>query len=108
MSTAAAPPPAPSTESDTTTWFSRIFELTARASTSWFGLVAGYFAALLSAIVAYQKLEDPLKGKPSWVRPALALAPLAAVLLFHTLPATIDQRRRRRLKEISGELKLLA
>src|SRR4051794_29999614 len=108
MSTAAAPspnPPLPSTESENTTWCGRVLELTTRAATSWFGLVAGYFAALLGAILAYQKLEEPLKGQPWWVRPVVAVAPLAAVLLFHTLPAILDQRRRRRLKEISGELK---
>jgi hypothetical protein len=91
--------------SDTPTWFSRIFELTARLGTSWFGLVAGYFTALLSAILVYQRLEEPLEGKPWWVRPVLALVPLAVVFFGHTIPALIDQRRRGRLKEVSGELK---
>jgi hypothetical protein len=105
MSATVNPPPAPPVQSDSTTWFSRIFELTARVGTSWFGLVAGYFATLLSAVLAYQKLEGPLKGTRPWVRPAFALSSVVAVLLFHTLPASIDQWRRRRLKEISGELK---
>jgi hypothetical protein len=76
-----------------------------RIGASWFGLVAGYFAALGAALFAYQKLEEPLKGTPWWVRPLVAVAPLVFVFFGHTVPALIDQRRRRRLKEISGELK---
>jgi hypothetical protein len=49
----------------------------------------------------YQKLE----GTPGWVRSLVALGPLAVVLFGHTIPVLIDQRRRRRLKEVSGELK---
>jgi hypothetical protein len=80
-------------------------ELTAHVATSWFGLATAYFAALAGAVVAYQKLEEPLKGTPSWVRPVLAVAPLLLVLSLHGLPTVIGQRRRRRLTELSGDLK---
>jgi hypothetical protein len=106
MSTAATPTPASTTaETSSTTLLGRIIEATARVGTSWFGLLAGYFAALGAALFAYQKLEEPLKGTPWWVRPLLAVAPLAFVFFGHTVPALIDQRRRKRLKEISGDLK---
>jgi len=79
--------------------------MTARIATSWFGLAFGYFAALSGTVLAYQKLEDPLKGTPHWLRPALVLLPLLFVFFAHTLPTLLDSYRRRRLGEIKGELK---
>src|SRR5690242_7602774 len=84
---------------------SRLVETTTRIATSWFGLAVGYFAALSGTVFAYQKLEEPLKGMPRWLRPALVLLPLLFVFFVHTLPTLVDSYRRRRLGEIKGELK---
>ncbi|MFL6312808.1 MAG: hypothetical protein ACJ71W_11975 [Terriglobales bacterium] len=65
----------------------------------------GYFAALSGTVLAYQKLEEPLKGTPPWLRPALVLLPLFFVFFVHTLPTLLDSYRRRRLGEIKGDMK---
>jgi hypothetical protein len=101
MSTAET---SPASEADSPTLLGRLIELTARVGASWFGLIAGYFAALGAALLAYQKLEEPLKRTPWWVRPLVAVAPLMVVFFGHTIPALLDQGRRRRLIEVSGEL----
>src|SRR5262245_38369275 len=88
-----------------TTLLTQLFEGTIRAATSWFGLVVGYFAAISAAVIAYDKLGEPLKAMPPWVRPATVILPLIFVLAFHTIPTLIDQRRRRRLAQITGDLK---
>ncbi len=97
--------PSAASEADSPTLLRRVIELTASVGTSWFGLIAGYFAALGAALLAYQKLEEPLKGTPWWVRPLVALTPLMVVFFGHTIPALLDQRRRQRLREVAGEIK---
>jgi hypothetical protein len=79
--------------------------MTARIATSWFGLAVGYLAAFSGAVLAFQKLEEPLKDWPRWVRLGLVISPLVLAFFVHTLPALLDSYRRRRLGEIKGELK---
>jgi hypothetical protein len=73
-------------------------------SNVWFS-VGGYLATFAAALFAYVALDQTLEGKPVWLRPAVALTPLALVLFGHTIPALIEQRRRIRLKVETGDLK---
>lgn len=108
MATAGSSPLPPSSDPDPEgrgTLLHRLLRRTVRIVNSWFGLFVAYFAAFSGAILAFQKLEEPLKGYPRWMRLALVLLPLVLAFLVHTLPATLDSYRRRHLNEIKGELK---
>lgn len=82
----------------------RVVDLTARAATSWIGLLTAYIGAVSAAVYAFRKLAEPLAGWPLWARVALVAALPVLVFAFHTIPALVEQRRKRRLSEITGTL----
>jgi internalin A len=89
---------------DVTTPLDRALSLTSRSATSSLGQVAAYMGAFTAAMVALQKLPEPLKSAPLWQRGAFVSAPLLLALVFHTIPTLVEQRRRKRLTEITGHL----
>jgi hypothetical protein len=104
---APSPPADPRSSSGTdatTTRLSRAIDLTSRLATSWVGIVTAYAGAVTAAVFAFQKLNEPLRGTSIWIRAALVSAVPFAVLVFHTIPVLIEQRRRKRLTEITGQL----
>jgi len=99
------PPPAASADTGAaTTGLGRAIDLTARLATSWVGLLTAYAGAVLAAVVAFQKLKEPLSGVPLWARFAIVAALPVLALVFHTIPALVEQRRKKHLTEITGSL----
>src|SRR5207244_495420 len=84
------------------TLLARVVDVTARAATSWIGLLTAYVGAVTAAVIAFRKLAEPLVGWPVWARVALVAALPVLVFAFHTVPTLIEQRRKRRLSEITG------
>jgi len=80
-----------------------VFEVVAKLATSWVGLLTAYAGAITAAVLAFQKLQEPLKGLPVWLRAALVAALPLLALVFHVIPSLIEQRRKR-LIEITGHL----
>jgi Leucine-rich repeat (LRR) protein len=76
-----------------------------RVANSWLGLVAAYATAVGAVILAFSKKPEILQGLPIWLQTLVFLSPFLLVLIFHTIPQLIDQRRRRMLTEIHGSLK---
>ncbi len=86
------------------TLLTRVVDLTARAATSWIGLLTAYVGAVTAAIIAFQKLADPLASWPTWSRVTLVAALPVLVFATHTIPTVVEQQRKKRLSEISGTL----
>src|SRR5215468_2678045 len=108
MGTATSPAagmPSASEAESAKTGISRAVDITARLATSWLGLLAGYAGAVTAAIVAFQKSAEPLKEWPFWARIALVFSIPLIILAFHTIPTLIEQRRKKKLTEITGNLK---
>src|SRR5947208_1551022 len=82
----------------------RLFDLTIQLATSQVGQITGYFAAVWAAVVAFQKLADPLKDTPTWLRAALIFSIPFLVLVFQSIPAFLEQQRKKRLTQITGNL----
>jgi hypothetical protein len=82
----------------------RVFEVVAKVATSWVGLLTAYAGAITAAVFAFQKLQEPLKDLPVWLRAALVAALPVLALVFHVIPSLIEQRRKKRLTEITGQL----
>src|SRR5271157_5150989 len=105
---AANPAPAPTAAAgaaDTAaTGLGRAIERALGLAKSWVGLLTAYVVAVTAAVYAFQKFAEPLKGRPFWILVSLFAAPLVFVLLFHAIPELVDQRRRKRLTEITGHL----
>lgn len=57
------------------------------------------------SVIAFRKLEEPLKDWPLWSQIVLVAALPCAALVFHTIPALIEQNRKKRLTEITGNLR---
>jgi Leucine-rich repeat (LRR) protein len=74
-------------------------------ATSWVGLLTAYAGAVTAAILAFKKLEEPLHDWPAWGRLALVSALPLAAFVFHTIPTLIEQRRKKKLTEITGNLR---
>jgi hypothetical protein len=105
MATASPAPNAPaSAEAGVKAGLGGALDLTAKLATSWVGLLTAYAGAILAAIVAFQKLKEPLAGVPTWGRVLIVAAAPILALTFHTIPTLIEQRRRKRLTEITGHL----
>lgn len=107
MST-ASPAPAPSSAAGAETpsgGLGRAIDLTSRIATSWVGLITAYVGAISAAIVAFQQLQKHLSDWPLWTRILLVSALPVAVLIFHTIPTLIEQHRKRRLTQITGNLR---
>lgn len=85
---------------DVATGFGRAIE---HLLTSQLGQLTAFLVAIAAAIVAFQKLAELLKGYPAWIRVGLA-ASILLLLVFPALSTIVDQRRKRRLREISGSL----
>jgi hypothetical protein len=79
--------------------------MTLRFATSWLGQVAAYLAAVSAAVLAFNKLDEPLRDLPVWVRWAIILSPIVLALALHTVPSLVAAHRLERLKEITGSLK---
>src|SRR5690242_5185906 len=84
--------------------FGRVLDLTIQLATSRVGQITAYFAAVTAAIVAFQKVAEPLKDTPPWMRAALIFSLPLLVLIFQVIPAVLEQRRKKRLTEITGNL----
>src|SRR5205807_1721597 len=97
-------PQKPSAVSPALAPLGRIIEITARAATSWVGLLTAYVGAVTAAIIAFRKLGEPLEGWPVWSRVALVGALPVLVFACHTVPTLVEQRRKNRLNEITGTL----
>jgi len=82
----------------------RAFELVAKLATSWVGLLTAYAGAITAAVLAFQKLAEPLKDLPVGLRAGLVAALPILALVFHVIPSLIEQRRKKRLTEITGHL----
>src|SRR5256886_16380588 len=94
----------PSVPTAAATPLARVVDVTARAATSWVGLLTAYVGAVTAAVLAFQNLAEPLAGWSVWARVALVSALPVLVFAFHTVPTLIEQRRKRRLSEITGTL----
>ncbi len=79
----------------------KALELTTQFATSWIGTLTTYVAGVGAAFFAFRTLKSnsdlPVSGCA-----AIVLALLALVFLFHTLPTLQEQRRKERLKQITG------
>lgn len=104
MDTSTTHAPSASCATEAATPLSRAIELTMRAATSWVGFLTAYAGAVAAAILAFQQLSQHLGNWPVWTRVVLVSSLPIAVLVFHTIPTLVDQRRKRRLSEISGTL----
>lgn len=96
---------ATSSREGSATGLGRLLEPTARIATSWVGLVTAYIGSITAAVIAFQKLANPLKGVPVWLRAALVLLLPILALTFQTIPTLIELRKRKKLSEITGQLK---
>jgi hypothetical protein len=104
MATASPVAGPPDSASAAMNGLGRAFDITIRLATSWVGQLTAYVGAVTAAVFAFQKLAEPLKGTPPWLRVVLlSLFPIGA-LVFHTVPALVEQRRKKRLTEITGHL----
>src|SRR5271165_5321223 len=105
---AASPAPAPTAAAgaadSAATGLDRAIERTLGPATSWIGLLTAYIAAVAAAIIAFQRLPEPLESAPLWLRVALLTAPIVLALVFHAIPELVDRQRRKRLAEITGHL----
>jgi len=102
---AASPAPLPTTAAGAaTTGLDRFIQRTLGLAKSWVGLLTAYIGIVTAAIIAFQKLPEPLKSAPLWLRVTLLAAPLVFALAFQAIPELIDRRRRKRLTEITGHL----
>lgn len=84
--------------------FGRAIDLTLQTATSWVGLATAYAGAVVAAIIAFQKLSQHLGDWSIWIRVLLVSTLPLAVLVLHTIPTLVDQRRKKRLGEINGTL----
>jgi Leucine-rich repeat (LRR) protein len=96
--------PSQTIESAPSSGLGRVIDLTARAATSWIGLATAYLGAVTAAVIAFQKLPEPLNKAPLWLRIAALSAVPVLALIFHAIPALVEKRRKKRLTEISGSL----
>src|SRR3974390_3451316 len=104
MATASSAPVAGADAGAAKSGLGAALDLTAKLATSWVGLLTAYAGAILAAIVAFQKLKQPLAGVPPWGRVLIVAAAPILALTFHTIPTLVEQRRRKRLAEITGHL----
>ena len=82
----------------------RVIGNTLGLAKSWVGLTTGYIGAITAAIIAFEKLPEPLKSAPLWQRVALLSALPVLALVFHAIPELVERRRKKRLTEITGHL----
>ena len=82
----------------------RVIDSTLGLAKSWVGLMTGYIGATAAAILAFENLPEPLKSAPLWLRVGLLSAIPVLALVFHAIPELADQRRKKRLTEITGHL----
>jgi Leucine-rich repeat (LRR) protein len=71
-------------------------------ATSWAGALTAYVAAITAGVVAILNPPDALKEIPLRARIALILALPMAALVLHAIPTWIEQRRKKRLAEVTG------
>jgi hypothetical protein len=91
-------------ENKPSSFVARLIELTTSAATSSLGKLTEYIGVLVATVLAYKKLPEALPANtPSVLVAGLAVSPLLLLLLVHALPALLDQRRRKRLGEITGD-----
>jgi hypothetical protein len=83
----------------------RVLSSTSRFSTSFMGQITAYLGAVTAAVLAFQKLNEPLRSVPPWVRALIISSPVVLAFTLHTIPALLAERRKKRLREISGDLK---
>jgi hypothetical protein len=86
------------------TGFERAIAVASRLATSWTGQLTAYIGAVTAVVIAFQRLPEPLNSSPVWLRIAVLAALPAFALVSHTIPTLLDQRRRKRLAEITGRL----
>src|SRR6478609_4594889 len=84
--------------------FGRVLDLTIQVATSRVGQLTAYFAAVTAAIIAFQKAAEPLKDTPPWMRAALIFSLPLLMLIFQVIPTLLEQQRKKRLTEITGNL----
>src|ERR1019366_2835281 len=82
-----------------------LFAGTVRVANSWLGLVAAYATAVGAVLLAIARKPEVLQRLPPWGQVSVFAAPLLLVLVFHTIPTVMEQQRKRRLGEITGNLK---
>src|SRR5271165_2352730 len=96
---AASPAPAPSAAAgaadSAATGLGRAIERTLGLAKSWVGLLTAYIGAVTAAIIAFQKLPEPLKSTPLWLRVTLLSALPVLALVFHAIPELVEQRRKK-------------
>src|SRR5271156_2903740 len=85
-------------------WLGRVIEGTLGRAKSWVGLLTAYVGAFAAAIIAFQKLPEPFKSAPLWLRVTLLSAVPVLALVFHAIPELVERRRKKRLTEITGHL----
>lgn len=85
--------------------FERLLVITTQLATSWVGIATAYVAAGVSAVLAYQKLAIVGRDMPVWLRIALLLSVPVVALLMHGVPAIIEDWRKSRLSQITGNLR---
>lgn len=104
---AASPASSPSSAAshDASNALGRIIDLTSRLATSWVGLLTAYAGAVSAAVIAFQQLNKHLNEWPLWARILLVAALPFLVLISHTIPTLVEQCRKKRLGEITGNLR---
>lgn len=107
MAATSAPEPAASASEVTdsaTRSLDRVIERTLSLAKSWAGLLTAYIGTVTASIIAFQKLPEPFQRWPFGVRIGLLAAPPLCALFFQAIPEIIEQRRKKRLTEISGQV----
>ena len=84
--------------------FNRLFVRIVKLATSWVGLFTAYCLALAADIVAVQKLGNLLKDTPLWIRVVLIFSVPTLVLILQAIPDLIEQRRKKKLAEVTGNM----
>src|SRR5271165_1213274 len=103
---AASPAPVTTAGADASApgWLGHVIEGTLGLAKSWIGLLTAYVGAFAAAIIAFQKLPEPFKSAPLWLRVTLLSAVPVLALVFHAIPELIERRRKKRLTDITGHL----
>jgi conflict system STAND superfamily ATPase len=81
-----------------------IFDGVTRLATSSVGLVTAYLAAITTVGLTWQKLPEPLTSLHPWVRAVVVFSLPVLLFIFHGIPALLEQRRKKQLTQITGDL----
>lgn len=96
------------TKSDTSEITSNLFgwilQRSTGLATSWLGVVTAYLVAVAGFAVGFRQVTKQWPETPPWKLAAfISVLPLT-VLIFHAVPALVEERRKKKLTQITGTL----